>query len=157
MVVVEVVYTVKPLKNRHIGSKELVPCWEVVRISEVAIGDHAFQWRALGRWPTVNCTWKLRAKMPSELYGEKSKSERQNSGQCHALRKLLGAAVRSRRWFCIASSCFGANGLSVVQRSEVGGCKYTTHIEIIMVLATVCVRCTEVVHILECPLIEVLL
>ena len=37
-----------------------------------------------------------------------------------------------------------------------GGCKYTTHMEV-AVCATACVRCTEVVRISECPLIEVLL
>ena len=37
-----------------------------------------------------------------------------------------------------------------------GGFKYTTHMEI-AVGATACVRCTEVVRISECPLIEVLL
>ena len=40
---------------------------------------------------------------------------------CHTntLLKLLGVAVHSRRWFCMASGCSGARSLSIVQRSEV--------------------------------------
>ena len=117
------VYTVKPLNNRHIGSKELVCCWEVVRISEVAIGGHAPQWRTLEAWLTVNCTWKSRAKSSSERSKKKKDPLNvvvaENSGQYHALRKRLGVAVRSRRWFCMTSGRSGANGLSVVRRSEV--------------------------------------
>ena len=60
----------------------------------------------------------------------------------------------------MASSRSGANGLSIVRRSEVvrilEACTYTTHMEI-AVRATAYVCCTEVVCISECPLIEVLL